>query len=367
MLNKQQDNTYYNSWNNNMPLKQSKVVIYRNRHLTILFLVLLLSGCIGGNSDDSAGMTGHFRETVLETGELEAITASFIIMPQIKWEYGYRFQIIGLAEHGSIVRKGDSIAALDPSSIYKFIIQKEEEFENEIAAANKKKVEMENNLQELQAQLRSELAMYDLKKLELERIRFESELKRKITELEFQQATIRLENVKRKLDSETRQEGIELEIHKIKIMQREAQIREAYETLEKLTLYSPNDGVFQVAQNRRTRQNVRLGDDVFFGGQIASIPDLTRMKALSLVNETDISKISTGMKVIVRLDALPAVEFNGIITFISKICTERERKKVFLTEVEITESDIRLKPGMTVSCEYIISSSRQITDLVSDL
>jgi HlyD family secretion protein len=59
----------------------------------------------------------RFRESVIETGELEAVTASFIIMPQIKWEYGYRFQIIGLAEHGSMVKKGDSIAALDPSSI----------------------------------------------------------------------------------------------------------------------------------------------------------------------------------------------------------------------------------------------------------
>jgi HlyD family secretion protein len=89
----------------------------------------------------------------------------------------------------------------------------------------------------------------------------------------------------------------------------------------------------------------QVGDDVFFGGQIASIPDLTRMKALSHVNETDISKIRTGMKVIVRLDALPAVEFNGIVTFISKICSERNGKKVFLTEIEITESDIRLKAG----------------------
>jgi HlyD family secretion protein len=316
-------------------------------------LILSMGGCMLDISEDTADAGGRLRESVIETGELEAVTASFIIMPQIKWEYGYRFQIIGLAEHGSTVKQGDSIAAMDPSSIYRYIIQKEEELDNEKAAANKHMVEMENNLQELQAQLRSELAIYDLKKLELEKIRFESELKRKITELEFQQATIRLENVKRKLVSETRQEEIDLEIHKIKIMQREAQIREAYETLGKLILYSPNDGVFQVAQNRRTRQNVRLGDDVFFGGQIASIPDLTRMKALSLVNEADISKIRTGMKVIVRLDALPAVEFNGILTFISKVCTERDGKKVFITEVEIIESDIRLKPGMTVSCEYI--------------
>ncbi len=339
-----------------MPKSQIQDSFHLNRNLAFCLFIVLTSGCLKGPSDDSAIITSHLRESVVETGELEAVTASFIIMPQIKWEYGYRFQIIGLAEHGKTVKKGDSIAALDPSSIYRYIIQKEEELENEIAAANKQMVEMENNLQELQAQLRSELAMYDLKKLELEKIRFETELKRRITELEFQQATIRLENVKRKLESETRQEEAELSIHKIKIMQREAQIREAYEALEKLTLYSPNDGVFQVAQNRRTRQNIRLGDDVFFGGQIASIPDLTRMKALSHVHETDIKKIRTGMRVIVRLDALPAVEFNGVVTFISKICTERDDKQVFLTEVEIIESDIRLKPGMTVSCEYIMPS-----------
>jgi HlyD family secretion protein len=340
--------------------------IYRYGPQTFLLLFLIISGC-GDVSEHTASDASRFRDSVIETGELEAVTASFIIMPRLKWEYGYRFKLIGLAEHGSSVKKGDSIAALDPSSLYRFIIQKEEELENEKAAASKQMVEMENNLQELQAQLRSELAIYDLKKLELEKIRFESELKQKITNLEFQQATIRLENLKRKLASETRQEEINHVIHKIKIMQRQSQIREALETLEKLTLYSPHDGVFQVAQNRWTRQNVRLGDDVYFGGQIASIPDLTRMKALSLVNETDISKIRNGMKVIVRLDALPAVEFNGVVTFISKICSEREGKKVFLTEIEISESDIRLKPGMTVSCEYIIPSSPAVANRVNGL
>jgi HlyD family secretion protein len=77
------------------------------------------------------------------------------------------------------------------------------------------------------------------------------------------------------------------------------------------------------------------------------------MKVLSHVNETDISKVKTGMKVIVRLDALPEVPFNGVVTSVSKIGTIRDDKNVFLTEVEIMESDIRLKPGMTVSCEYI--------------
>ena len=60
------------------------------------------------------------------------------------------------------------------------------------------------------------------------------------------------------------------------------------------------------------------------------------------------------MKVVVRLDALPSVPFKGVIKEISKICFTLGKEKVFNVVVEVTDSDIRLKPGMTVSCEYII-------------
>jgi len=42
---------------------------------------------------------------------------------------------------------------------------------------------------------------------------------------------------------------------------------------------------------------------------------------------------------------------------VGKVCIDREDKKIFRTEVLITESDLRLKPGMTVSCEYITYES----------
>jgi multidrug efflux pump subunit AcrA (membrane-fusion protein) len=60
-----------------------------------------------------------------------------------------------------------------------------------------------------------------------------------------------------------------------------------------------------------------------------------------------------GMKVIVRLDALPELAFHGSITEIGMVCVEREKEKVFRVVVEIEESDLRLKPGMTVGCEFI--------------
>jgi multidrug efflux pump subunit AcrA (membrane-fusion protein) len=69
----------------------------------------------------------------------------------------------------------------------------------------------------------------------------------------------------------------------------------------------------------------------------------------------DFTKVSVGTPVIVKLDALRNVPFHGTISEISRACVTRDQKKVFNVVVVISESDLRLKPGMTVSCEFISS------------
>jgi HlyD family secretion protein len=327
------------------------------RTLLIYYLLTLLfsSSCIKDASEKFTVMSGPFRQSIIETGELEAIKASSIMMPRIGWQFGYQFKLIGLAEHGKLVHKGDSIIKLDPSSVYKYIIEREDMLANELAAATKQSVQSENNIQELNAQLKIEKASYDLKKLAVERSKFDTDFRKKIVELEFKQATIKYNKVKRKLELRPILDNYDRQIQRIRVIQRETELKSANETLKYFLIRSPLDGTFQVASNRNysNPQNWKLGDSPYQGYIIASIPDISRMKAKTYINEADFKKVRPGMKVIVRLDALPYVPFNGTITNISKICFTREREKVFDVVVEITESDLRLKPGMTVSCEYI--------------
>jgi multidrug efflux pump subunit AcrA (membrane-fusion protein) len=298
-------------------------------------------------------MKGSFRQSVIETGELQAVYASFLSMPRINYIYGYNFKIIGLAEHGKDVHKGEQVIIVDPSSVQKFIIERSESLENEIASTNKLKAQITNNLQELKAQLRNEQASFDIKKLEVERSGFESDGIRKVIELEFRQAEIRLLKLKRNLELRPKLDSLDFRIQQIKVIQRENDLKAAQNDLAKLIVKSPLDGVFVVEENWRTGQTIKVGDEVYLGAPVARIPDIRTMKVKGFIMENDISKIKPGLDVIIRLDALPSVPFHGKLNSISKVCIERDGKKVFLTEVLITESDLRLKPGMTVSCEYI--------------
>lgn len=298
-------------------------------------------------------MKGEFVQSVTESGELEAIDATSIIMPRIDYRYGYAFKIVGIVDYGTVVEKGDSVVALDPSSIYKYIIQQEEALENAKAKAEKQKVQATIRRRDLEVQLKNQEASYDLKKLELERIQFDSGLKKKVKELEFQKAAIQLEKIRNKLELNPLLEKYDRHINELEVMQRRADIQNATDVLKSLVLYSPGNGYFITDYNRSAGHNYALGDEVYIGRMIANIPDVSRMKVRSFINETDIRKVNEGMKVVIRLDALPDLTFKASLKEISKICTEQDKQKIFKTVIEIDDNDERLKPGMSVSCEYI--------------
>jgi multidrug efflux pump subunit AcrA (membrane-fusion protein) len=342
-------------------MNQRKFLVSRFKTNPILFLVLtcLAFSCSKSNKDVFTVMSGSFTQSIRQTGELQSVKASFIPMPSIDWQYGYQFKIIGLAEHGKIVHKGDSIIKLDATSVYKFIIEREDMLENELADAKKQVVQSENNIQELTAQFKSEQASYNLKKLEVERSKFDSDVKKRIKELEFKQEIIKLNKVKRNLDLKPKLDDYDRIIKKIKVAQRQNELNNAKDALKLFLLKSPLDGIFQVAVNEWTDnpQMWKVGDTPYQGQILSSIPDVTWMKVKTYVNESDAKKVYKGMKVIVRLDALPSVPFSASITEISKICVARDKEKVFNIVVGVDVSDLRLKPGMTVNCEYILYES----------
>jgi HlyD family secretion protein len=319
--------------------------------ITLLFVVLV--SCNNKKKSGYMVLNGPFIQSVIETGELQAVNASTMTMPRINSIYGYNLKIVELAEHGKNVQKGEPVIRVDPSSVQKYIIEKRESLENEIASANILKAQILNNMQDLKAQLRNEQASFDIKKLQLDKSAFESEAIRKVIELEFRQAEIRLDRIKRNLELRPKLDSLDYRIQRIKVIQKENELKAAEETLNQLIVCSQLDGIFVIERNSRTGQTIKVGDEVYLGNIVARIPDIRTMKANGIILENDISKIKPSQNVIVRLDALPSVPFHGKINKVSRVCIEQDKKKVFLTEVLISETDLRLKPGMTVRCEYI--------------
>ncbi|SCD20109.1 RND family efflux transporter [Proteiniphilum saccharofermentans] len=331
-----------------------KSIIYS---LSVVFFLLLVSAFCKRSIGAGPERKASDGSTIIETGELAAINSISFVIPRYG-RHWYQMKVIGLLNHGEIVKKGDSIAQLDPADINKFILDQESNLETQLAVLEKLYVEQENREQESESRIRNEMASFDLKKIELEASRFESERLRRIKELEFEQAKINLEKEKRIYELNKVINANDLKIQEIRVEQIRKEIENAKNLLPALTLRTPVSGVFQIEFNRQgtTRSLYKIGDNIYAGNNLANVPELEFMKVNTQVNETDFLKIGVNQKVAVRLDALPKVVFEGEVAYIGKLCRLKDpksRQRVFDVEVRILKPDERLKPGMTVSCEFI--------------
>ena len=326
--------------------------------LKYLLAVPLLIACKGGTFGHDDTLQNNERPLV-ETGELSAVQTKAFVLPRLG-RFG-SFRIIGIEEHGKQIQPGDSVIQLDPTDVTKYIVERETALESQLASLEKMLVNQENRDSETESTIKSELATYELRKLTLEAAQFESERTKQIKQLEFEQATIALNLAKRKLELNAIINANDLKIQQIRVDQIKKDIQNAYNILPQLTVRTTIPGIFQITRNWRSGQLLQVGDEVWRGNAMASVPDLTWMKVDTQINENDFLRIKVGDKVLVRLDALPEVSFEGWVSNIGLFCHAKDpnkpRHKVFDVEVRIKVSDERLKPGMTVSCEFLPSEN----------
>ncbi len=87
------------------------------------------------------------------------------------------------------------------------------------------------------------------------------------------------------------------------------------------------------------------------GSTLMTIADLSKMQIRAGINEVDIGKVRFGQDVSIDVDAYPNVTFSGIITHIAPAARDQQGVKIFDVEIDIIDSDERLRPGMTANIE----------------
>jgi len=98
----------------------------------------------------------------------------------------------------------------------------------------------------------------------------------------------------------------------------------------------------------------QVGDQVWANQPLLILPDVSQMVAETKVRETDVHKVEKKQKVEVRVDAYPDLRLSGAVTLIGALAQEeRERRgqKFFGVTIQLTQSDQRLRPGMTAQVE----------------
>ncbi len=129
-----------------------------------------------------------------------------------------------------------------------------------------------------------------------------------------------------------------------------AQTRGAYgqalTNLKYSTIKSPVDGIV-------VSRNVDVGQTVAASFQTPTLftiaQDLTKMEIDTSVDEADISRIREGQPVTFTVDAYPEGKFRGVVTQIRNAPVVTQNVVTYVVVVAVDNRDLKLKPGMTAN------------------
>jgi len=153
----------------------------------------------------------------------------------------------------------------------------------------------------------------------------------------------------------------DLKILDIDKQRAEQEMKEAQDTLEKMVLVAPADGV--VIYTRWGIDSLEVGGTVYAGMTIMEIASTNQFRAVVQVLEKDISGVEPGKPVKLKLDAFPEIDFSGSVDKVSRIAKQIDRddpRKYFECDVvlEVQEDMMtRLKPGMSVVSDIEVRQS----------
>ena len=112
----------------------------------------------------------------------------------------------------------------------------------------------------------------------------------------------------------------------------------SYDNLvENTILRSPVSGVI-------TARNYDVGDMYSMSSPVYTVQQITPVKLLVAVSETDYTRISKGDKCVITADALPGESFKGSVVRIYPVIDPSSH--TFNVEVQVPNANARLRPGM---------------------
>jgi len=150
------------------------------------------------------------------------------------------------------------------------------------------------------------------------------------------------------------------------IMQAEASLESALDTLSKTIYNSPITGII-------TSLRVDEGEIAMIGTMnnpgtvLMTIADLSVMEVEVEVDETDVINLKTGQLADVQIDALPGQSIKGEITEIGSSALIKnisaEESKDFKVVITLKNPPENLKPGLSASAEIIVAHKKNVLSI----
>ncbi len=305
---------------------------------------------------------------VYTTGELRPARSAMLVAPPV----GGTLQIVHLLPAGTMVKKDDIVAELDPS---------EQEYQLEqsrydLMQAEQQitKMKADTQVQAAQDQVALLTAKYDVRRAELEASKNEL-----LSAIDAKKNLLNLEEAKRRLaqleeDTKSRQASNQAQLAVLDEQRNRAKLSmaQAQQRIDSMTLKAPMDGLLVIKENfdstggyyfsGMTLPEYREGDLVSPGRLIAEVLEVSQMEILSKVSETERANLNPGQSAEIRVDARPDEILKAKVKTVAGMASRgwgSDPTPRFDATFALDEAAPKLRPGVTAQ---VIVVGEQVRD-----
>lgn len=297
---------------------------------------------------------GPFEILVYTSGQLEAENSERIILPEALSNANvriYEIKIADIVEEGTKVEKGDYIASLDHKIVEEVLNTAKLELEDAIHQYEDARMDSNLNLSNSRDQILNDLEQVEQMRIILEESVYESPSVIRKAEMDLEKAQRTLEQDILSYKIKTQQAITRVNRRVVFMNQKENRVRDLENAYRSLDIYAPKPGMVIYAKDR-FGEKTKTGTTISrWTPVIATLPDLSKMISVTYVNEIDISKIRSGQKVTLGIDAFPGKKMEGEVIALANIgqLLPKSDAKVFEVKIRLFGSDPDLRPAMTTS------------------
>lgn len=295
---------------------------------------------------------GPFRVTVTTTGELQAKRSVQITGPAGARRAGiYQMEISRLVEEGTVVKKGDVVAALDRSEVMSNMEEARLELQKAQSQHEQARLDTSLTLSEARNQIVDLRYAMEEAELQKELSKYEAPSVQRQADIDYEKAKRNYEQAVANYDTKKQQADAQLREVSADLAEKQQAMSELQTLAGQFTIRAPENGMV-VYHREWNGQKVQEGSTIrVWNPVVATLPDLSEMESVTYVNEVDVQKVEQGQPVEIGLDASPDKRLTGTVTSVANIGQQRPDAdaKVFEVVVQVSEADTTLRPAMTTS------------------
>jgi HlyD family secretion protein len=280
-------------------------------------------------------------------GELVAVRSTPIGVPPVTET---EFKIAFLAQEGATVKQGDPVLGFDTETLVRLLAEKQAE----LAEATKKveQKELDLRMKRLDFEQRAAVAKAELTKAELKADAppvAVSSIELKLAQLDKTGRDRELANLAAERRVTEVVSGSEIGSLRNQRERALGRVQALEAAIQAMTVRAPQAGIV-VYDADWNDQKKKVGDSVWYGEVVLSLPDLAEMKGDGFVDEADGGPVAEGQPVTVRLEARPDFDLKGKVKRIARTVRKRSWRtpvKGYRVEIALEKTDPTfMRPAM---------------------